>query len=65
MSIRSQFDAGGPHAPLSAKEWGEAVSDAVDVSVSSTDVTSIVQLTQAEYDALSPADPDTLYVVVG
>ena len=32
--------------------------------VTSDDVTSIVKLTQAAYDALDPADPDTLYIVV-
>jgi len=33
--------------------------------VQSDDVTDIAVVTQAVYDALSPADPDTLYVVVG
>jgi hypothetical protein len=33
--------------------------------VISSDVTFIVELTQAAYDALDPADPNTLYVVVG
>jgi hypothetical protein len=33
--------------------------------VISTDVTDIVQITQAAYDALSPPDADTLYVIVG
>ena len=32
--------------------------------VESTDVTSIVKLTQAQYEGLDPADPDTLYIVV-
>lgn len=33
--------------------------------VTSTDIRYIVQLTQAEYDALSPPDDNTLYVIVG
>lgn len=32
--------------------------------VSSSDVTDIVSLTQAEYDALSPPDAATLYVIL-
>ena len=32
--------------------------------VASTEIRQIVQLTQAEYDLLTP-DPSTLYVVVG
>ena len=34
MTIRDLFDAGGPHAPESAKAWGEAISDAVDAGTS-------------------------------
>ncbi|MEW6630323.1 MAG: hypothetical protein AB1440_05595 [Pseudomonadota bacterium] len=30
-----------------------------------SDVERIVKLSQAEYDALSPADPATLYLIVG
>ncbi|MFA7120537.1 MAG: hypothetical protein WC277_03610 [Bacilli bacterium] len=33
-------------------------------NVSSTDITTIVKLTQAEYDGLSPVDPNTLYIIV-
>ena len=33
--------------------------------VASADVDTIVQLTQAEYDALSPPVETTLYIVVG
>lgn len=32
---------------------------------SSNVVTSIVQMTQSEYDALGSKDPNTLYVIVG
>jgi hypothetical protein len=39
-------------------------ADIADV-VSSTDVTTIVKLTQAEYDALSPPEATTLYIVIG
>ena len=40
-------------------------SPVVDNSkVSSADLTSIVKLTQAEYDALDPADSDILYIIV-
>lgn len=34
-------------------------------AVTSTDVATIVQLTQAAYDALATKDPATLYVIVG
>jgi hypothetical protein len=37
----------------------------LDDVVRSDDVTSIVKLTQTEYDALSPPNPTTLYVIVG
>ena len=30
MSVRTQFDAGGPHQPTSARQWGERVSDEID-----------------------------------
>jgi hypothetical protein len=33
-------------------------------AVSSEDFTTIVKCTQAEYDALSPADPNTLYIIL-
>ena len=33
--------------------------------VVSDDYTSLVQITQAAYDLLSPPDPNTLYVIVG
>ena len=33
--------------------------------VHSDDVTDIAVVTQAVYDALDPADPDTLYIIVG
>jgi len=32
--------------------------------VSSEDIATIVKCTQAEYDALSPPDSDTLYIIV-
>ena len=41
---------------------GNVLDAAGDTLVSSPTVTSIVQLTQAEYDALSSPDPNTLYV---
>lgn len=37
----------------------------VSNSVTATDVTNIVQLTQAEYDALGTPDSTTLYIIVG
>ncbi|MFP4150043.1 MAG: hypothetical protein ACLFV0_11200 [Nitriliruptoraceae bacterium] len=39
-------------------------AELADGYVTSDDVTAIVKLTQAAYDALDPADPDTLYVIV-
>jgi len=61
---RDRFDAAASHTPQKAKDWGEGISDDVDLSVLSEDVRSVVRLTQSAYDALDPADPDTLYVVV-
>lgn len=50
-------------------ENGADVTDAANVAaagaVMSADVATIVVLTQTEYDALSPPDADTLYVIVG
>jgi len=33
-------------------------------NVSSADISTIVKCTQAEYDALSPVDENTLYIIV-
>lgn len=68
-----------PDSPVFGQTWWE--SDSGNMFVYYDDGTSAqwvpahvgtapeggdwVQLTQAEYDALSPPDPDTLYVVVG
>lgn len=41
------------------------VADSVVGAISSPTVTSIVSLTQAAYDALSPPDPNTLYLIEG
>ena len=41
------------------------VDSIVDDMVTSTDVTSIVKLTQAAYDALGTKDANTLYIIVG
>lgn len=48
-------------------EPGDNVSDFTNDAgyVASADVDTIVQLTQAEYDALSPPVATTLYIVVG
>jgi hypothetical protein len=49
----------GPSAPGAGYElW-------IDTDAAPTGATGWVQLTQAAYDALSPPDPNTLYVVVG
>lgn len=42
--------------------WVQSQSGTSD-AVSSTDVTTIVVITQAAYDALSPPDPETLYLI--
>jgi hypothetical protein len=45
-------------------QGGQTRRSTTGALVISDDVTFIVTLTQAEYDALDPKDPDTLYVVV-
>jgi hypothetical protein len=40
-----------------------AAADVIDEAVLSDDVRTIVALTQAEYDAISVPDPETLYVI--
>jgi hypothetical protein len=49
-----------------AVTWKKLVfSDEIENFVESTDITDIVKLTQAQYDALSPGpDADTLYLIV-
>jgi hypothetical protein len=42
-----------------------ATADVIDEAVLSEDVRTVVVLTQAEYDAISVPDPETLYVIVG
>lgn len=46
---------------------GNLATSAVEVEdiVSSENIATIVQLTQTEYDALSPVDSATLYIIVG
>lgn len=41
------------------------INDTIATQVSSSTISSIVQLTQAAYDALSPPASDTLYIIVG
>ena len=39
MTNRDRFDAGAPHAPAAAEEWGRLISDAVDdLAASGTNV---------------------------
>lgn len=50
---------------LSATSMLVTVVDHVDVdAVLSEDIRYVVKLTQVEYDALDPVDPDTLYLIV-
>lgn len=59
-----------PTGPAFFDETGNLVMDVdgwrdwMETLVSSPDFYSIVALTQAEYDSLSPVDPNTLYVIV-
>jgi hypothetical protein len=46
-------------------ETGGAIRKGAAATVFSSDVTLIVRLTQAAYDALSPPDASTLYLIVG
>ena len=51
------------------RDLGNAIEDTLDsgayVTSSDTTVTNIVGLTQAAYEALSPKDATTLYVITG
>jgi hypothetical protein len=47
---------------LGTVAWAISPSDFPAVT---SDVERIIKLSQAEYDALSPADPVTLYLIVG
>ena len=53
----------GGHIKVEA--GGSARNGSGAATVFSPNVTSIVELTQAAYDALSPPDASTLYVIVG
>jgi len=37
----------------------------IDSTIESSNINSIVRLTQAEYDVLTPPEPSTMYVIVG
>lgn len=50
---------------MSEGVWVKMYPDDVNMHVSGTGVTDIVRITQAEYDALDPANALTLYVIVG
>jgi hypothetical protein len=49
---------------LTADGAGGATWESLPARVTSTDITSIVKLTQAQYDALDPVVSTTLYVIV-
>jgi hypothetical protein len=49
---------------LAVSAFGRKVNATID-AFNRLGVEHIVQLTQADYDALSPPDPATLYVIVG
>lgn len=67
----------GPSGYGYVTQWINAMEDSAEVANYIADVATtlilspdnsidvIVKLTQAEYDALSPPDPSTLYVVIG
>ncbi len=44
---------------------GSVVNDNAEPTVHSSDIRSVVKLTQAAYDLLSPPSATTLYVIVG
>lgn len=51
--------------PTSLNDYGNGIVPTGDgINVASTDVRTIVEVTQAAYDLLTP-DPETLYVIVG
>lgn len=56
-------------ASVSGDELIEAVQAGVSVKVNLRQVASVANpwtvLTQAQYDALSPKDPNTVYLIVG
>lgn len=56
-------------ASVSGDELIEAVQAGVSVKVNLRQVASVASpwavLTQVEYDALSPKDPNTVYLIVG
>ncbi|WP_420408718.1 phage upper tail fiber protein [Hoeflea sp.] len=60
MSLESRLSS---FASRLATEFN-SVREALNGKVSGTGVTAVVKLTQAEYDALSPPDATTLYVIV-
>jgi hypothetical protein len=56
--------AGDPRTfPQIWNATADVIDDVVDEAVRSEDVRSIVALTQAEYDAITVPDPETLYVI--
>lgn len=75
--LNVQYTMVGPNGYGYVTQWINAMQDSADVAnyiaeVATTLILSpdnsidvIVKLTQTEYDALSPPDPSTLYVVIG
>lgn len=57
------YSATAPSSPSDGDEWIDTSTD-LDAPVRSDDISNIVKLTQAEYDALTP-DSNTLYYIVG
>lgn len=80
LSILKAFFGGGGPTPTAENDfqvasgsplaWAEkTLADTKSILgfgevVTSEDITTIVKCTQAEYDALSPADAGTLYIIV-
>ena len=57
--------AGGDEVFVGASAPGAGYELWVDTAAAPTGATGWVQVTQAQYNALAPPNPNTLYVVVG
>lgn len=66
FALASDFES--LDAKIGDKSVSEQITDAIGVmqtKVTGSGITSIVKKTQAEYDAMSYHDPNTLYVIEG
>ena len=64
MTNRDRFDAGVPHAPETARLWGEGISDDVDTHLTAADPHSGAYATPADLTVITAVTQTASYTLV-